>query len=82
MSNRRGFLRQVFAGIGVFSLPNILKLRAEAAIQTSGGNDTSLIVLWQDGGPTHFETFDPKPTAPAEMRERRRPVSGMCRSMK
>ena len=68
MSNRRSFLRQVFTGIGAFSLPNVLKLRAEAATQTAGRNDTSLIVLWQDGGPTHFETFDPKPMAPAEIR--------------
>ena len=49
-------------------MSNVLKLRAEAAIQTRGASDTSLIVLWQDGGPTHFETFDPKPTAPAEIR--------------
>ena len=68
MSHRRSFLRQVFTGIGAFSLQNVLKLRAQAATQAVGGNDTSLIVLWQDGGPSHFETFDPKPTAPAEIR--------------
>ena len=28
----------------------------------------SMILLWMDGGPTHFETFDPKPDAPAEFR--------------
>ena len=68
MSNRRSFLRQVFSGIGAFSLPGILKLRAEAATRGAAGNDTSLIVLWQDGGPSHFETFDPKPEATAEIR--------------
>jgi hypothetical protein len=26
------------------------------------------ILIWMDGGPTHFETFDPKPEAPAEYR--------------
>ena len=26
------------------------------------------ILIWMDGGPTHFETFDPKPNAPAEIR--------------
>jgi uncharacterized protein (DUF1501 family) len=26
------------------------------------------ILVWMDGGPTHFETFDPKPDAPAEYR--------------
>ena len=27
-----------------------------------------VILLWQDGGPSHHETFDPKPLAPAEYR--------------
>jgi len=26
------------------------------------------ILIWMDGGPTHFETFDPKPDAPLEYR--------------
>lgn len=28
----------------------------------------SCILIWMDGGPTHFETFDPKPHAPSEIR--------------
>lgn len=28
----------------------------------------SCILIWMDGGPTHYETFDPKPDAPAEYR--------------
>lgn len=28
----------------------------------------SCILLWLDGGPSHLETFDPKPDAPAEVR--------------
>ena len=68
MSGRRSFLQQFITGVGAFNLPNVLKLRAEATAQTSPANDTSLIVLWQDGGPSQFETFDPKPLAPAEIR--------------
>lgn len=26
------------------------------------------ILIWMDGGPSHYETFDPKPDAPAEIR--------------
>ena len=26
------------------------------------------ILIWMDGGPTHYETFDPKPDAPVEIR--------------
>ena len=28
----------------------------------------SCILIWQDGGPSHYEMFDPKPNAPAEYR--------------
>ncbi|MBA4190035.1 MAG: DUF1501 domain-containing protein [Planctomycetaceae bacterium] len=28
----------------------------------------SCILIWMDGGPTHFETFDPKPDSPEEYR--------------
>lgn len=28
----------------------------------------SCILIWMDGGPTHYETFDPKPDAPQEIR--------------
>jgi hypothetical protein len=28
----------------------------------------SCILIWMDGGPTHYETFDPKPDAPLEIR--------------
>jgi hypothetical protein len=46
-------------------------LRAMAESRKSGGpvaKATSCILIWMDGGPTHFETFDPKPDAPAEYR--------------
>ncbi|HUE86479.1 MAG TPA: DUF1501 domain-containing protein [Vicinamibacterales bacterium] len=49
------------------SLPNLLRLRAEAT-QAPGAKKRSLILLWQDGGASHFETFDPKPDAPSEYR--------------
>lgn len=66
---RRAFLCQALLGIGTLSLPNILRLRAEAGINdVPVRSDTSLIFLWQDGGPSHFETFDPKPMAPVEYR--------------
>ncbi len=28
----------------------------------------SCILIWMDGGPSHYETFDPKPEAPVEIR--------------
>jgi hypothetical protein len=43
--------------------------RAEAASDNSSAKkDTSLILIWLDGGPSHHDTYDPKPDAPAEYR--------------
>ena len=45
-------------------------LKARAASTGAGPTPTakSCILIWMDGGPTHYETFDPKPDAPAEIR--------------
>ena len=64
---RRALLRSVAQGAGWLSLPLIKDLQAQAASTTSR-KKRSLILLWQDGGPSHFETFDPKPDAPSEYR--------------
>lgn len=65
--SRRAFLRHSLAGMGFLSLPQVLRMRAEAAISPAA-RKRSLILLWQDGGPSHFETFDPKPESPVEFR--------------
>lgn len=41
-------------------------LEAEAA--SPAARETRCIFLWLDGGPSQFETFDPKPEAPAAQR--------------
>ena len=64
---RRAVLRTALAGSGVLSFPWSLASSAQAA-SASRSKKRSLILLWQDGGPSHFETFDPKPDAPAEYR--------------
>lgn len=35
----------------------------------------SCILVWLDGGPSHYETFDPKPLAPKEVRGQFEPIS-------
>jgi hypothetical protein len=47
-----------------------LRVRGESAKQGEGPQATAerCILIWMDGGPTHFETFDPKPDAPVEFR--------------
>src|SRR5205085_11190226 len=41
---------------------------AEAGSPSTKAKAKSCILIWMDGGPSHFETFDPKPDAPAEIR--------------
>ena len=58
--SRRGFLGAAGAGVaavGSLGLRDLVALRAED-LQKKG---MSVIVLWMQGGPSQFETFDPKP---------------------
>lgn len=51
-------------------LVDSLRVQGESA-KTEGGPVATAqrcILIWMDGGPTHFETFDPKPDAPVEFR--------------
>ena len=72
-TNRRRMLQVSLAAGGAgLSLADILQLRAETAARQQVGkrpaNDTSVIQIWLGGGPSQFETFDPKPQAPIEFR--------------
>src|SRR3954447_1389803 len=59
--SRRGFLTLGTLGIGGLSLSSLL-----AAVERRPRHVTgkSVIFLFQQGGPSQFETFDPKPQAP------------------
>lgn len=72
--SRRSFLRIGALGMGGFTLPDLLRLRAAEAASGQTIADTSVILLWLDGGPSQFETYDPKPDAPAEYRGEFRPI--------
>ena len=50
---------------------DLLRLKANASEQNASlakARAKSCILVWLDGGPTHYETFDPKPLAPSEVR--------------
>jgi hypothetical protein len=68
---RRQLLHAGFAGLASLSLPDILRLQAAAKT----GRHTSVIFLFQEGGATQFETYDPKPDMPAEMRGEFKPIA-------
>ncbi|MDY3554940.1 DUF1501 domain-containing protein [Gemmata sp. JC717] len=47
---------------------------AAEAVNAPAARAKSCILIWMDGGPTHFETFDPKPDAPEEYRGEFKPI--------
>lgn len=65
-TTRRNFLRVGgLASLGL-TLPAYLKLRAAAPATPAKAK--RCIMLWMQGGPSHHDSFDPKPEAPAEIR--------------
>ncbi len=69
-TTRRDCIQLGIGGLLGGGLVNLLRARGESAAAPSGPQPTAdrVILIWMDGGPTHFETFDPKPDAPAEYR--------------
>lgn len=72
--NCEGFTRRdcLQLGLGTLlggGLTGVLRAAARApAADVPRRQADSCILIWMDGGPTHYETFDPKPDAPAEIR--------------
>ncbi len=76
---RRTYLQLGLAGLAGGSFIDLLALRTANANDAKAqgqpvAKPSSCILIWMDGGPTHFETFDPKPDAPAEIRGDFRPI--------
>src|SRR4051812_16894932 len=66
---RREWLRLGGIGIGGLSLAGLLAGRGAAgSAGRPGGKAKSVIVFGLLGGPPQHETWDPKPSAPAEVR--------------
>lgn len=65
---RRGMLKASLAGIAGLSLPELLRQRALAAENGRSTRPKSVILLWMAGGPSHIDTWDPKPDRPVENR--------------
>ena len=66
---RRDCLQLGMGGLIAGGLVGALRAQGLAAdtVQASR-HATRCILIWMDGGPTHYETFDPKPDAPREIR--------------
>lgn len=71
--SRRSCLQLGLGSLMGGGLVNSLRLKGmagESAASNSAITQTAknCILIWLDGGPTHYETFDPKPEAPVEVR--------------
>ena len=73
-STRRDFLSVGTLGAIGLSLPQYLAAREQAG-GSAASDDRSCIMIFNLGAPSHLDTFDPKPNAPAEIRGPFRPIS-------
>ena len=64
-TTRRDLLRVGSLGLGGLTLPRVLRARTAAGAATK---PAAVIFVELDGGPSQFETYDPKPAAPLEYR--------------
>jgi len=72
---RRRFLQStLWAGGAGLTLGDVLRYRTQAAERGRPVADTAVIQIWLGGGPSQFETFDPKPNAPVEIRGPYQPI--------
>jgi len=80
---RRDFLQLGLGGALSLGFADVLRLRAASTGSTvshgdrtvggsaagkTPGKPVNCIMIWLDGGPSHYESFDPKPDAPSEIR--------------
>ena len=68
--SRRSFLQIGVAGMAGLGLPQLLRAQTAPAVS----KDTSVILIWLDGGPSHLDMYDMKPDAPAEYRGLWKPI--------
>jgi Protein of unknown function (DUF1501) len=75
--SRRDVLKAGALGLAGLTLPEILRLQqcgASDGTTPSGGRGKSVILIWLRGGPSHIDSYDMKPNAPAEVRGEFRPT--------
>jgi hypothetical protein len=68
---RRNFLQVGSLALGGLTLPQLMSLRETQAGSSAKGKylkDRSVIFVFLHGGPSQYETFDPKMTAPSGVR--------------
>ncbi len=76
--SRRDGLKLGLGGLISGGLSGALRATASETVHSSDGikkQADACILIWMDGGPSHYETFDPKPEAPVEIRGQFSPIA-------
>ncbi len=68
LASRREVLSAGAISLAGLTLPRLLRAEAERPPTAPRPRARSVILLFQFGGASHIDTFDPKPDAPAEIR--------------
>ena len=66
--SRRNFLQVGVAGMATVGMGALARAARGGNPDAKPKKDTSVILLWLDGGPGHMDMYDMKPEAPAEYR--------------
>src|SRR5689334_15458979 len=74
--SRRNVLKVgVLTALGL-TLPDLLRMRQAGAERgASPERNKAVILLWQHGGPSHIDSYDPKPEVPTEIRGPYTPIA-------
>ncbi|HBL42179.1 MAG TPA: DUF1501 domain-containing protein, partial [Planctomycetaceae bacterium] len=75
---RRNCLQLGLGAMTGLGMVDLLRLQSQAKGTSAAqpkAKAKSVILIWMDGGPTHYETFDPKPEAPVEIRGEFNPIA-------
>src|SRR5438552_1326584 len=72
--SRRDVLKVGMLGVlGGLSMTDLFMLQARAG--QAGVEAESVVLIWMGGGPSHIDTWDPKPEAPTEIRGLFNPIA-------
>ena len=66
--SRRSFLRVGSLALGGLALPQLLAAKGASSSTAKVLRDKAVVFLFMHGGPSQIETFDPKMSAPVEIR--------------
>ena len=73
--SRREMLQVGGIGLLGLSLPGVLRAEQQAAVSASAATADACILVFLDGGPSHLDMWDMKPSAPAEIRGEFKPIA-------